>query len=123
MKKMRSGKYGRPQTAYMQFRNPFMSDQLKEAFKEIKREWSELSDEEREKYVKQYEEETKLFNAQLEEYRAGDTYAGNKKNMKVIRAKIKQIEKELNKPKLKAQDPYVLFKMDKREYLKGNFLL
>merc|ERR1711934_778664 len=59
MKKMRSGTSGRPQNAYMQFSTSFLSDKLKEANKEMKREWSELSDEERGKYVKQCEEETK----------------------------------------------------------------
>merc|ERR1712037_82887 len=115
MKKMRStNSGGRPQNASMQFRSQFLSNGFKEAHKEMKREWSELSDEEREKYVKQYEEEKKLYNAQMEEYRAGDAYAGNTRNMKVIRAKIKKIEEEMNKPKIKAHDPYLLFTLDNK---------
>jgi len=97
MKKINS--YGRPLTASMQFSSSFLSDKLKEAYKEMKREWSELSDEEKGKYVKQYEEETKLFNDQMEEYRAGDNYAGNTRKRNVLRAKIKEIEEELSKPK------------------------
>merc|ERR1712037_1092465 len=119
MRKIKSPNSGRPVHASMQFRNKLLSDRLKEAHKEIKREWSELSDEERDYYAKQYEEETKLFNAQMEEYRAGDAYAGNTRNMKVLKAKIKQIEEEMNKPKLTAHDPYLLFKMDNRESLAG----
>jgi len=122
MKKMRSGTSGRPADASMRFRHKFLSHELKEAHKEMKREWSELSDEERQKYVKQYEMEKKLYNAQMEEYRAGDTYAENKRKGKVIRAKIKKIEEEMNKPKIKARDPYLLFKMDKRESLTGKHL-
>merc|ERR1719507_367055 len=111
--------YGRPVHASMRFRNQFISDQLKEANKEMKREWSELSDEEKGKYLKQYEEEKKLFNAQMEEYRAGDTYAKNIRNMKIVKAKIKKIEEEMNKPKLIAPKPYNLFLMDKRASLTG----
>jgi len=119
MKKRKSGLSGKPANASTQFCNKFLSDQLKEANKEIKREWSELSDEEREKYVKPSEEETKLFNAQMEEYREGETYAENKRKRKVLKAKIKKIEEEMNKPKLMALNSYQLFLMDKREYLKG----
>merc|ERR1712037_654301 len=78
MKKIKSPNSGRPVNASMQFRNKFVSVGLKEAHKEFSRQWSELSDEERGKYEKLYEEETKLFNAQMEEYRAGDKYAENK---------------------------------------------
>merc|ERR1711935_1239192 len=99
----------------MQFRSKFLSDQLKEAHKELSRVWSELSDEKRENYVKQYEEEKKLYNAQMEEYRAGDKYAENKRKIKVLRAKIKEIEEELNKPKRMAAQVLHLFMMDKRE--------
>jgi len=119
MKRMRSGISGKPQAAYSRFRSQFISDQLKEAQKEIKRKWSELSDEERGKYEKLFEEETKLYNAQMEEYRAGDTYAKNIRNMKIVKAKIKKIEEEMNKPKLIAPKPYQLFMLDKRESLTG----
>merc|ERR1712037_430966 len=115
MKKMKSRNSGRPVSASMQFRNEFLSVGLKEAYKEIKREWSELSDEERGKYVKPYEEERKLYNVQMEEYRAGDKYAENKRKSKVIRAKIKEIEEEMNKPKCLAAGVFDLFMMDKRE--------
>merc|ERR1712008_103392 len=54
-----------------------------------------------------------------EEYRAGDNYAANIRNMKVVKAKIKKIEDELNKPKLIAPRTYQLFMLDKRESLKG----
>merc|ERR1712210_281075 len=119
LKKIKSTTSGRPVNASMQFRHKFLSVGLKEAMKEFSRQWSELSDEERGKYEKLYEEERKLYNAQMEEYRAGDKYAENKRKMKVLKAKIKEIEEEMNKPKLKAHDPYLLFKMDKRESIKG----
>merc|ERR1711934_873716 len=119
MKKIKSGKSGRPADVHMQFRNKFLSVGLKEANKEWKKEWSELSEEERGKYVKLYEEERKLYNAQKEEYRAGDKYAENKRKMTVLRAKIKEIEEEMNKPKLFAGDSHRLFKMDKKDSMKG----
>merc|ERR1712037_973041 len=119
LKKIKSTTSGRPVNASMQFRHKFLSVGLKEAFKELKREWSELSEEERGKYVKPYEEERKLYNAQMEEYRAGDKYAENKRKSKVLRAKIKEIEEEMNKPKLFARDSYRLFMMDKKDYFKG----
>ena len=119
MKKMKSKNYGLPQPAPLQFRNKFLSDGLKEALKEVKREWSELTDKERENYVKQFEVETKLFNAHREKYRAGDKYAENKRKVKVLRAKIKQIEEDMNKPKLLARNSINLFSMDKREFLTG----
>merc|ERR1711934_1002184 len=40
MKKMRSGTSGRPADASMRFRHKFLSHELKEAHKEMKREWS-----------------------------------------------------------------------------------
>merc|ERR1712037_387649 len=110
---------GRPVNASLQFRSKFLSDGLKEAFKEMKREWLELSDKERDEYVKPYEVETKLFNAQMEEYRAGDNYAKNKRNMKVIMDKVKLIEEEMNKPKRLAARVIDLFMVDKRESLTG----
>ena len=47
--------------------------------KDFGREWAELSDEEKERrYVEPYEAEIKVYNTQMEEYRAGDMYATNK---------------------------------------------
>merc|ERR1712210_353235 len=124
MKKIKTSRIsGRTVDASMQFRTKFLSVGLKEAHKEFKREWSELSDEEREKYVKPYEEERKLFNAQMEEYRAGDKYAENKRKGKVIKAKIKEIEEEMNKPKRLAARVLDLFMMDKRESLAGKMAM
>merc|ERR1712037_192723 len=122
LKKIKSTTSGRPVNASMQFRHKFLSVGLKEAMKEFSRQWSELGDEERGKYEKLYEEERKLFNAQMEEYRAGDKYAENKRKSKVLRAKIKEIEEEMNKPKLFAQDSYRLFMMDKKNSFKGKDL-
>ena len=113
---------GRPLNASMQFRNQYLSDRMKEAFMEFKREWDELSDEDRGVYVKQYEEEIRLYNAQKEEYRAGDTYAGDKRNIKVLNAKIKLIEEDMNKPLFMGggyRRSYNLFVVDKKDSLKG----
>merc|ERR1712037_282885 len=122
MKKIKSSNSGRPVNASMQFRHKFLSVGLKEAFKDCKREWSELSEEERGKYEKLYEEERKLYNAQMEEYRAGDKYAENKRKSKVLRAKIKEIEEEMNKPTLFALDSFRHFMMDKKDSFKGKKL-
>ena len=70
----------------MQFRIQFMADELKEADKELNREWSELSDEEREKYVEPFEVETVLYNAQMNECRAE-----NKRNRKVGKVKNRKM--------------------------------
>jgi len=122
MKKIKSTTSGRPVNASMQFRHKFLSVGLKEAMKEFSRQWSELSDEERGKYEKLYEEERKLYNAQMEEYRAGDKYAENKRKSKVLRAKIKEIEEEMNKPTLFALDSFRHFMMDKKDSFKGKKL-
>jgi len=119
IKKIKTINYGRPITAPTQFRNHFLSDRLKEAYKEIKRERLELCDKERESYVKRFEVETKLYNAQMVEYRAGEKYARNKRNVKVTKAIIKKIEKEMNKPKLNTHDPYHLFMLENKKYLTG----
>merc|ERR1712061_4214 len=103
------GLNGRPQSALMQFCNQFLTKRSKEATKDIGREWSELSDEEREKYVKPYKVEYQLFKAEMEEYKAGDKYGENKRNRKVLKAKIKEIEEEMNKPRLMAPTSYNLF--------------
>ena len=52
---------------------------------------------------------------------AGDAYAKNIRNMKDSKAKIKQMEEEMNKPKRLAASVLHLFLMDKRETLTGNF--
>ena len=70
----------------MQFRIQFMADELKEADKELNREWSELSEEERGKYVKPFEVETVLYNAQMDECRAE-----NKRNRKVGKVKNRKM--------------------------------
>jgi len=120
MKKIETSKpSGRPANASVQFCRKFRSERLKEAHKEMKMKWSELSDEEKGKYVKLFEEETKLFNAQMEEYRAGDKYAENIRKMKVLKAKIKEIEEELTKPKFMAPRTYQLFMLEDKESVKG----
>ena len=116
----RHGNSGRPLDASQHFRHQYMSERMKEAHKEVKREWAELSDEDREVYVKQFEEDTKLYNAWKEEYRAGDMYAGDKRNRKVLKAKIRQIEEDMNKPQFRGgRNPFSLFMVDRRDSLKG----
>ena len=79
--------------------------------------------EERVVYVKQHEEETKRYNAQKEEYRSGDTYAVEKRNKKVLKAKIRQIEEDMNKPLFVGGiHPFCLFMVEKRDLLKGHRL-
>ena len=119
VKKFKSSRYGRPASAPTQFHNQFLSKRLKEAHEDIKREWSELSDEEREKYVKPYEVEYQIYKAEMEEYKAGDKYGENKRNGKVLRAKIKEIEEEMNKPRLTAPTSYSLFRKHNRDSFKG----
>merc|ERR1712150_29176 len=77
------------------------------------------SDEEREKYVKPYEVEYQLYQAEMEEYKAGDKYGENKRNWKVIKAKIKEIEEEMNKPILIDQTSYKLFIKRNRDSFRG----
>ena len=82
MKQLKSPQKGRPANASLQFRNQFQANILKEANKDIGREWSKLSDKEREKYVKPYVVEYQLYKAEMEKYKAGDKYGGNKRNIK-----------------------------------------
>ena len=112
---------GRPITGHMRFRHQFMSGYLKA--KDFGREWAELSDEEKERrYVEPYEAEIKVYNTQMEEYRAGDMYATNKRKKVVLRARIKKIEQVMNRPKLLAHEPFRLFCFEKKETLKGKGL-
>ena len=111
---------GMPQSPYNRFRNQYVSPRLKELHRELKREWEELSDEERTVYMKHYEEEARCYNAQKEEYRSGDTYTRKKRNKKVLKAKIRQIEEDMNKPQLVGGwSPYTLFHVEKKDLLKG----
>ena len=107
--RMRNKNFGKP-NASMQFRREYMSGRLKEVSEELKREWTELSDEERGVYVNQYQEDLKLYFAQKEEYRSGDKYAENQRNKKVLRAKIKEIEESMNKPQfVRGYNAYHIF--------------
>ena len=116
----RHGNSGRPLDASQHFRHQYMSERMKEAHKEVKREWAELSDEDREVYVKQFEEDTKLYNAWKEEYRAGDKYGENQRNIKVLKAKIRQIEEDMKKPQFRGgTSTFSLFMVDKRDSFKG----
>jgi len=55
----------------------------------------------------------------MEEYKAGSKYLQNERNMMSIKGKIRQIEKEMNKPKLLALNSLWLFRLEKRETLIG----
>ena len=116
LKKIRS-RYGPSHAAYIQFRYHFLSEGLKEAQKELNREWSGLRDEEREKYAKPSEMEIKIYNAQMEQYGMRGKYAEKWRNMMVIKTKIKEIEEEMNKPKLMTESCPQLFMMDIKESL------
>ena len=108
-----------PTNPYRIFISQILSKRQKEAHFDIRMEWSELSDEEKEKYVKQYEVENQLYKSEMEEYKARDTYGESKRNLKVIKAKIKQTEEDMQKPQLLAYSVFQLFLEDKKESLKG----
>jgi len=117
--KKRVKSYGRPKTAYIEFASKFVSQTMKEAHIDMMRKWSELSDEEKEKYVKASEEEFEDYNAQMEKYKGGEKFTEDKRNKKVLMGKIKEIEEELEKPKLSASSGYAIFIREKREYFQG----
>lgn len=119
LEKMKTMKARNPKSSLMQFRNQVMSERLPQMHKEFKREWAELSDKEKEAYRKTYEAELKCYNAQMEEYKAGSKYLQNERNIMSIKGKIRQIEKEMNKPKLLALNSLWLFRLEKRETLIG----
>ena len=113
----RSKRFGRPVTAAMQFRTEYMSGRLKEASKELKREWAELRDEDRAVYVKQFQENLKIYIAQKEEYRSGDKYAENQRNKNVLTRKIREIEEGMNNPQfLGRRSPFHLFTVEKKGF-------
>ena len=111
--------HGRPKTAYIEFASKFVSQTMKEAHSDMMRKWSELSDEEKEKYVKASEEEFEAYNAQLQKYKRGEKFTEDKRNRKVLVDKIKEIEEEMKMPKLLASSGYAIFIKEKREYFKG----
>ena len=106
-------------TAYIQFSRVLVSDRLKKVHVEAREEWSELSDEEKEKYVRQYEVEHKLYSAQMEEYREGGKYEENRRRIKVLRAKIKEVEEGMSKPKGIASNAFTLFLKDQGKSQSG----
>ena len=114
------GYKGKPIAPYLEFLRKIMPQKLKVAHNEIMREWSELSDEEKEKYVKASEEEFKAYNAQMEEYKGGEKFTEDKRNKKVLMGKIKDIEEELEKPKLLTSNGYLLFMKENAEHYKGS---
>ena len=110
---------GKPRAAYLEFLSKIMPQKMKVAHNEIMREWSELSDEEKEKYVKASEEEFESYNAQLQKYKGGEKFTEDKRNRKVLMGKIKEIEEEMEMPKLLASSGYAIFIKEKREYFQG----
>ena len=111
--------YGKPKTAFTEFQSKISPQKMKAAHSEIRREWSELSDEDKEKYVKASEKEYKAYNAQMEKYKVGEKFSEDKRNMKVLMGKIKEIEEEMEKPRLLATNGYWLFTKEKKEYLQA----
>jgi len=119
LKRMKTMKARNPKSSLMEFRNQVMSERLPQMHKEFKREWAELSDKEKEAYRKSYEADLKCYNAKMEEYKAESKYSENQKNVKSIKGQIRQIEKEMNKPKLLARNSLWVFRLEKTETLIG----
>ena len=111
--------YGRPKTAFNEFTSKILSQRLKAACGEIMKEWHELSAVGKEKYEKLYEEEFKAYNLQMEKYKGGEKFTENKRNRKVLMAKIKVMEEEMEKPKLLASTSFLLFGKENREHFQG----
>ena len=119
LKSSKGNNSGRPKTAYNEFTSKILSQRLKAACGEIMKEWYELSDEGKENYVRPYEEELKAYNAQMEKYKGGEKFTENKRNRKVLMAKIKEIEEEMEKPKLLASNSFLLFRKENRGHFQG----
>ena len=112
-------KWARPVSPFHRFRMELVSTKLRENMKKLGKEWSELSVEERDQYVKPYMADLDCFRAEMVKYKAGKEYVENKRKRAVVKASIRKIEEELNMPRLLAGNVFHLFWAGKRETLKG----
>ena len=113
---------GRPRNAHLRFRNEFMSTKLKENYEGLRREWAELCDEEKDQYLKPWKVDLERFKAESVKYKNGQEYIENKRNRTVNKAHIRQLEQELNIPKLSAGNVIHLFWTEKKVPVKGKSL-
>ena len=109
----------RPIYASMRFRNKIISAKWRESYREVTKEWAELSVEERDQYYKPYVEDLERYRAEKAKYKDDKVYTENKRNRAVVKANIRRLEEALNMPRLVAGNVFHLFWSEKRETFKG----
>ena len=107
-------KMGRPISGNIRFRNEYLSSKLKGL--DLGKEWAELSDEEKDEYHKPYTADMERFRAEKLKYKKTGK---NRRNLRNIKASIKQIEQEMNFPASVAGNAFHLFFSERMEALKG----
>ena len=104
---------------YHLFRCKSVPEVMKARSKELRIEWEGLSKEEKSPYTDGYEEERQQYLTKLEEYKEGAEFKERKKAVSVIKAKIKKLEEEMNKPKLRLPNTFILYREQMREMSEG----
>merc|ERR1719150_1579239 len=59
------------------------------------------------------------YQTKLEEYKEGAEFKERKKAVSIIKAKIKKLENEMNKPKLGPRDSFMFYREQMREMSEG----
>merc|ERR1712218_259990 len=67
--------------------------------KELRIEWNGLSKEEKSPFTEGYDEEMQQYHTKIEEYKEGAEFKERRKAVSIIKAKIKKLENEMDKPK------------------------
>merc|ERR1719367_550364 len=88
---------------------------MKAKVKEVWIEWEGLSNGEKSAYTERYEEERQQYHTKIEEYKEGPEFKERKKAVSIIMAKVKKLEKEMNKPKLGLINSYSLYMKEMKE--------
>ena len=88
---------------------------MKGKSKEARLEWEGLSNDEKRAYTERYEEERQQYHTKIEEYKEGTEFKEQKKAVSIIKAKIKKLEKEMNKPKRGVNNSYSLYMKEMKE--------
>ena len=108
------------QTPYILFIKQSLPETLKASNKEIRIEWERLNKEEKSPYTEGYEKEMQEYHAKIGEYKEGAEFKKRKKAVSIIKAKIKKLENEMNKPKL-VTNSFQLYVNEIREIPRENY--
>ena len=116
MKKVKKGFRLSP---YSLFVKQSLPETMKARHKELRIEWEGLNKEERRPFTEGYEEERQQYLTMLEEYKEGAEFKERKKAVSIMKAKIKKLENEMNKPKLGPTNPLMFYREQMKEMSDG----